>query len=176
MSLTLGITVSCTDGIQASIATLYAIDRDDITDLTLASGETLVYGTENLDSGKTWLTYEFEEDQAEFRQSLEGERGSYKVIQEVEIFVKGLSTAKNKAIQELIDSSTCGMVLIAKDTNGVYWVLGYNEEFGTTRPARIQGMEGGTMKALGEIPGDTLTFRATSTKRAYTATFTPTTA
>jgi len=166
MALTLGLTLSCTDAIAAGVKSIYIIDKSDVTSMTLASGTVSNYSTITLVSGKHWWEYDFEEDQAEFRETTEGERGSYKVTHEVEFYVKGLAQAKRDALQELIDNSVCGFVVAVKDSNDVIWIIGYSEEFTTTRAATVSGLENKTMKALGEIPGATVTLKSIDTKMA----------
>lgn len=166
MALTAHLTLDCTDGIAAGLKTIYIIDVDDLTSMTLASGSTSEYDTITLLTAKHFWTFDFEEDMAEFRESLEGERGSYKVTHEVEFFVKGLAEAKRDALQELISNSPCGFVVVAKDANDVHWVVGYSEEWLKERPARISGLENTTLKALAEIPGATVTLQSIDTDLA----------
>ncbi len=166
MSLTGGLTLVCGTGQAAGIKELYAIDIADLTSFTLASGSTSEYDTCTLVSAKFWRKFEFEQDQAEFRETVEGERGSYKVTHEVEIFVNGLAEAYRDAIQELIDNSPCGLILLVKDNTDVVHVMGYSADFLKTRPARIASVARTTLKALAEIPGSTIVLKSIDTDLA----------
>ncbi len=170
MALTSGLTLTCTDGFAAGLKALYLIDKADVA-FTLASGSTDTYDTVTLDSGKIWYQFEFEEDLAEFRETVEGERGSYKVTQEVEFFVKGLSATKRGDLQSLLDNSPCGFVAAVKDNNDVVWILGYNESFKLgERPVRVKSDTTTTLKALGEVAGSTIVLNCITKVKALTCT------
>ena len=167
MSLTGGLTLSCATAQAAGIKELYAIDIADLTSFTLASGSTSEYDTITLVTAKFWQKFEFEQDQAEFRENVEAARGSHKVTHEVEIFINGLAATYRDAIQELIDNSPCGLILLVKDNNDVVHVMGYSEDFAKTRPARVSSVANTTLKALAEIPGSTVVLQSIDTDLAF---------
>lgn len=171
MAITSGLTLTCTDGFAAGLKALYLIDKADLVSFTLTSASTDDYDTITLGTSKKWYKFEFEEDLAEFRETVEGDRGSYKVTQEIEFFVKGLSASKRGDIMQLLNSSPCGFYAIATDNNGINWVVGYNETFTLgERPVRLASDTTTTMKALGEVAGSTIVLRCITTVKALTTT------
>jgi hypothetical protein len=171
MAITSGISLLCTDGYKAGLKNLWLIDKADLISCTLTSGSTSDYDTITLGTSKKWYEFEFEEDLAELRVTVEGERGSYKVTQEIEFFVKGLSGTKMAAMDQLLDSSPCGMYAVCEDNNSVFWIIGYNETFtGGERPVRLASTNITTMKALGEVSGGTIVLRCITTEFPYTVT------
>lgn len=168
MALTQNLTQSCSAGKAAGIQTLYLIDKDDFTSATLASGSTSDYDTITLTSAKHFWTFEFEQDQAEFSESVEVERDSVKVTHSIEIFLPGVNASNRNAIQEIISSTPCGMIAVVKDNNGVNWLVGYTESQGKNRPVKLLTDETTTAKALGEANGSTVTLQSIDTTKAYT--------
>lgn len=172
MSLTGGLTLNCAAGKPAGIRAFYLIDKADFMSATLASGSTSTFETITLESGATWKKFEFEQDQAEMRENVEGERGSYKVTHEVEIYLPGITVDNRDAIQDFINNSACGFVSAVTDNNNVTWILGYSTAYGTDRPLRLLTDETTTAKALGEIPGSTVTFQSIDSDKACKTTAT----
>lgn len=170
MALTAGLTLACTAARAGGIKTVHFISAAELTSMTLASGSTVNYSTITLASGKKWYKYEFEEDMAEFRETTEGNKGSFLVTQEIEIFFPAMDSTNLGAIQKLYDESACGLIAIVTDSNDVKWVVGYNAEFLKERPLRVVSDNTTTNKALNETPGSTIVLRAIGTKKARTTT------
>jgi hypothetical protein len=169
MAITAGLTLACTDGFMAGIKKLYLIDKADLVSFSLASGSTEDYDTCTLGTSKKWWVFDFEEDLAELRWTVEGERGSYKVTIEIEAFIKGQSGTKTTALKQLIDNSPCGFYALVTDNNAITWVVGYNEDFiAGERPLRLASMNATTLKALGEVAGTTYILRCITTEPPYT--------
>ena len=162
--------MACTAARAGGIKTVHFISAADVTSLTLATGSTTVYGTITLGSGKKFYKYEFEEDMAEFRETTEGNKGSFLVTQEVEMFFPAMDATNLGAIQKLMDESACGLIAVVTDSNDVKWVVGYNPEFLKERPLRVVSDNSTTNKALNETPGSTVVLRAIGTKKARTTT------
>lgn len=172
MALTAGLTLACTNARAGGIKTVHFISAADLTSMTYASGSTSNYGTIALASGKKWYAFEFEEDMAEFRETVEGEKGSFIVTQEIELFFPRLDATNSAAIQNLMNESPCGLIGVVTDSNDTKWVVGYNAEFLKERPLRLVSDNSTTNKALNETPGSTVVLRAIATKKARTTTAT----
>lgn len=138
--------------------------------MTYATGSTSNYSTITLASGKKWYKFEFEEDMAEFRETIEGNKGSFIVTHEVELFFPGMDATNAAALQTLMNESACGLIGIVTDSNDTKWVVGYNAEFLKERPLRVVSDNTTTNKALNETPGSTVVLRAIATKKARTTT------
>ena len=174
MSIT-ALSLTCSSSRSAGIDKLYLIDVADLTSFTLASGLTSTYGTITLPTGNFWFEIEFEQDQAFYKQTIEGEmaRGMQpKVKHEVQIFINECSLTVRDALQDILDASPCGVFVVVKDNNAVYWAIGYCEDFLKTRPARPSALEYDSKMALGEVLGGTLTLEATNKKMGYKVTAT----
>ena len=168
MSLSSGLTLSCATGKAAGLQALYLIDAADFTSAALSSGTTSEYGTITLASGKKWYQFEFEQDYAEYRENVEGERGSYKVTHEIEFYVPGINSTNRDALQQILDNSPCGFMAVVTDSNGVNWLVGYTESLAKTRPVRLLTDASTTAKALGEVNGSTITLQSIDSEKAYT--------
>lgn len=172
MALASGLTLSCSTGRAGGISELYLISAADLTSMTLSSGSTSNFGTITLGSGKVWYKHEFEEDMAEFRETVEGTKGSYIVTQEIEVYFPAIDATNRLAIQNLMDESRCGVVALVKDSNATVWVVGYSSAFGKERPVRLISDNTTTNKALNETAGSTIVLQAISRTKACTTTAT----
>lgn len=170
MALTAGLTLACSTARAGGIKTVYFISPADLTSMTYSSGSTSNYGTIALASGKKWYKFEFEEDMAELRETTEGNKGSFIVTQELELFFPAMDATNRAAIQMLYDESACGLIAAVTDSNNLTWILGYNAEFLKERPMRVVSDNTTTNKALNETPGSTVVLRAIATKKARTTT------
>lgn len=129
------------------------------------------YATITLGSGKVWYQVDYEEDSAHWTETVEGERGLFKVTEEIEIFLPGLSTTSRDYIEDMMESSPCGMIAVVQDGCGVNWVVGYTDRFTNTRPLKVVSVSTTTTKEFNDATaGSTLTLRCTSNELARVAT------
>jgi len=167
------LSLTCSSSRSAGIDKLYLIDVADLTSMTLATGLTSTYGVITLTSGSVWKEIEFEQDQAFYKQTIEGEmaRGMQpKVKHEISIFINECSLAVRDALEDILDASPCGMFAVVKDNNGIYWVVGYCSDFLKTRPVRPASLEYDSKSGLGEVLGGTLVLSATNKKLGFKVT------
>tara|TARA_R110002167_G_scaffold305358_1_gene509496 strand:- start:4179 stop:4718 length:540 start_codon:yes stop_codon:yes gene_type:complete len=151
--ITAGFTKVCSAN-AGGVKNIWIGNRSDIaaTGFTLTSGE---YSAVTMEAAKVFFKFEFDEDTAEFRPAGAFENNTILVNSEVELGMSGLSTLMMARMQEILEVSACGMVVIVEDSNSVKWVVGYSENFPTNsttqgRPCKARTIEGVTGKALGD--------------------------
>lgn len=128
-------------------------------------------------SGKTFFKFEFSEDSAEFRPAAAIENNTAITTSEVEFALSGLTSTMRARMQEMLDTSPCGLVCIVEDSNSVKWVVGYSENFPTHvseagRPLKVSSIEGTTGKALSDPNQAVIVLSATANElpRVFTGT------
>jgi len=171
MGLTAAYTTSCSTARRGGVAAVRVIPQAALDTVTKTSGQS-DYGTVSFASGYTgWYKIDFEEDTAEWTETVDGPKANYMVTEEVTFLMAGLSRASRDYIEDLMDDSPCGVFMLITDGNGVNWLLGYTDDFTTDRPMKLVSVEGktGTMFNDEEV-GSKLTFRATSGELAHTVT------
>lgn len=170
MALTGAYTTTCTTARSGGVAKLYLIDEADLTSMTKGSGVSS-YATITLGTSKVWKAIDFEEDTAHWNQTVEIEKGMAKITNEIEIQLPGLSTAQRDYLEDIIESSRCGMVGIVQDGTGTNWAIGYGDTFGKTRPLKAVSIAGTTAKEFNDpAVGSTLTLRCTTNELAHAVT------
>ena len=117
-----GLSNTCGTGSTAGVAKFWAIPKDDITDVTFD-------GTGRVDSvtlaaGKIWYKYEFEDDTAFFNQALTINKSNVFIKHTLQWENAKMDTTKRNELMNLIECSLCGLVVIVKDNNGVFWFSG----------------------------------------------------
>lgn len=162
MALTAGYTRVCTTGSRASgIQTLYLVSASEVSTATLNTGST-EYSAFTLATGKRFWSFEFEQDQAEYRQTVTPNRfADPKVLHEIEIFADDISVILRTELALILTNHPCGYVAVVVDNNGVKWVVGYSQSFTSTRSMHVKDMKWATAKALGEVPGTSIIFEST---------------
>ena len=151
--ITAGLTKVCVLN-AGGLKNIWLANRKDlaVAGFTLAAGE---YTTVTMEAAKVFFKFEFDEDLAEFRPAGTIENNTAMVNSEIEFAMSGLSTLMFASMQELMETSPCGMVAIVEDSNSVKWVVGYSENFPTNvstqgRPLKARTIEGTTGKALSD--------------------------
>ena len=151
--LTAGFSKVCAAN-AGGVKNIWIANRDDIASagFTLTSGE---YSAVTMEATKVFFKFEFDEDTAEFRPAGTFENNTILVNSEVELGMSGLSTLMAARLQEMLEVSPCGMVIIVEDSNSVKWVVGYSENFPTNsstqgRPVKVRTIDGTTGKALSD--------------------------
>jgi hypothetical protein len=83
-----------------------------------------------------------------------------------------MNTSQRDAIQDVIDSTTCGMVAISEDANGATSVLGYSENQLLSRPLKVQSMESNSGASFTDANGTTVILASSDTEmpRVFTGT------
>jgi len=172
MAITGAYTQTCSDCRSGGMPKLYLIPEADLNSMAKASTGTS-YATITLGSGKKWFAIDFEEDTAHWNETVEGERGLYKVTEEIEIFLAGLGVTQRDYLEDLLESSPCGMVGVVQDGCGVNWVVGYTDRFGKTRPLKVVSINTTTAKEFNDpTAGSTVVLRCTSNELAHKTTAT----
>lgn len=124
--LTANLTKSCTTW-SGGIKRLYLVDKADVSSFTLSGG---VYTAVTMVSGKVFKEFEFYDDSCTRREnaSRNEQSGSVVINRELEFYIQGMDATYRARLQEILDSSTCGMIAICEDNNSNLWVDGYNEK------------------------------------------------
>lgn len=163
--LTAGFAKTCTAQ-SGGLKNLWLANREDIAaaGFTLTSGE---YSAVTMESAKVFYKFEFDQDSAELRWSQTMEGNSASVDNQIEFFLSKISTLMRARLQELQDTSPCGMVAITEDNNGVKMVIGYTENHPTNsaeqgRPLKLLTGEATTGKVFTDPNGSVLTMQATN--------------
>ena len=158
-----GYTKVC-DARSGGVKNIWIASRVNIssTGFTLTSGE---YSAVTMESGKVFYKFEFDQDSAEHRWSTSMEGLSASTDNQVEFYLGKLSTNLRARLQDITDSSPCGMVVIVEDNNSVKWVYGYTENHKCHitedgRPMRLLTAEAASGKAFTDPNGATVTLQA----------------
>ena len=151
--LTAGFSKVCVAN-AGGLKNIWLANRIDIAaaGFTLTSSE---YSAVTMESAKVFFKFEFDDDSAEFRPNASRENNTTLVKTEIEMAQSGLSTLMRDSLQEMLDTSPCGLIAIVEDSNSVKWVVGYSENFNSTsavqgRPLRAASVEATSGKALSD--------------------------
>ena len=151
------------------LVNVWLTDIANVSSFTLSGSE---YTAATMVSSAVFYSFGFEQDTAEMRNPSSRENYSTVVNHEIEFYLTKLNTAQRDALQDIIDSSTCGMCAIVEDANGNKWVLGYSENQTTARPLKLQSIESLTGKAFTDANGSTVILASSDTEmpRVFTGT------
>lgn len=155
MALTTGINKECiawTGGGER----LWLADKADVSSFTLTGGQ---YTAVTMVSGKVFKEYQFLDDSFELRQNTTRNEtsGSVMIEAELECTFQGLNNTIRTALQEIIASSTCGVIAIVEDGNDNKWVVGYGEQ--SKRALKISQMPVSTGKNQDDLTGAVMTLK-----------------
>lgn len=167
MVLTAGLTKICAAR-SGGLIELYLANVDDVTSFTLNSG-TGEYTAVTMGSGKKFYKFEFKQDSGERKEDGTMNDGAFSVKHSIEVFIENLSQDIRNRMQDIADSSACGMIAIVKDANAKMWVVGYNEKFLKQRPLKLENNAGASGKAFTDPNGTTVTLSTTDNE--YDRTF-----
>ena len=145
------------------LSKIFISDVDNVSTFTLVGDE---YTSVSMTDSNVFFKHEFEQDTATMRENASRESRSAVITHEVEFYLTKLSTVQRNAIQSIIDSSTCGVIVIAQDANGQKWVIGYSESQLLDRPLRMTSVEGTTSPAFADDNGSTIILASTDTELA----------
>lgn len=167
MAITAGRTRVCVP-ISGGVKTIWLVDAADVTSFTLTA---TAYTAVTMEPTKVFYKFEFDQDTAEFRENTErADNGGSITTQEVEWFFKGLSQADRDSLEEIVDSSTCGMIAIIEDQDGTMWTIGYSEKQLKERPLELASIASLTGKLFSDAKGSTTILSATTNELARTFT------
>lgn len=138
-------------------AALYLVAASEVTSMTKGTG-VQSYKTITMATGKVFKKYEFEEDICSLKQTVEANKGAYKVTNVIEVDFGKLDLTQRNAMQELLDANNCGFISIFVSNNGDMWVIGYDDKDNNDRPLRITGTAGDTKTDMMEPTNNMVTF------------------
>ena len=166
MTITAGLAVPC-EARSGGLAQVFLTDRDNVVSFTLTVD---LYTAVVMVGPAVFFKFEFEEDTAEYRENGSLENGSTQIIHEIEFYVPKLTQTNRNRLQELFDSSACGMIAIIEDNNNNFWVVGYSENFLLKRGLKVQSDAASSGKAFTDLNGDTIILASTDNEKSRTFT------
>lgn len=165
MAITSGRTKVC-QAVSGGVKTIWLADAVNVTSFTLGTTE---YNAVVMELTEVFYKFEFDQDTGEFRENSEqSDNGGIITTQELEFFFKGLSQADRDILEDIIESSTCGIIAIVEDQDGTKWVLGYSEKQLKERPLEVASIASLTGKLFSDAKGSTTILSATTNELART--------
>lgn len=142
---------------------LYLVDKADVTSFTLTSTQ---YTAVTMVSGKVFKEYQFLDDSFEWKEdsNRNADSGTTTVMDSIECFFQGQNNALRNSIEEIIASSTCGMIAIVEDNNDTKWVIGYGER--SKRAMKMSTGASTTGKKQDDLMGTTITLTVNTLEKA----------
>lgn len=146
-ALTTGFTLDCRNS-NGGIEAVYFTEIANKATLTSASG---LVSALTLSTGKQFFKYELRKKTSVFEQNIQvnNENGTVFYEQTLSVKLDKLEITKRNEILLLAQNN---LMVIIKDNNGVYWLMG------ETRGALLNGGKGSTGTAYGDMSGFELTF------------------
>ena len=138
--------VDCRDSV-GGIKEIYIANFDNVSSASNTSGQ---ISTISMVSGTKFFTFGLEKENAEYKNIATGslENGTTFYSSELIFTWKKMSAAQKNSLKLLAQAR---LMVIVKDANDVYWVMG------TTRAADGLTIENGSGKAFGDMNGATVT-------------------
>jgi hypothetical protein len=147
------------DGTNAGgVAQVFASKLVNVTSFTLAAGQKY-YDTVTMAATEVFQAYEFEQDTAQLTINTTAAGGAKKGSATLVMDLSKMDELLRDAVDELADTSYCGVVLVVKLTNGTRYVLGYNEADLKRRKCRLESAAQDSNKLAEEETKATLTFQ-----------------
>ena len=154
------------EAISGGVKTIYLADAINVTSFTLGTTE---YTDVVMEATEIFYKFDFDQDTAEFRENSErSDNGGAITTQELEFFFKGMSQVDRDHIEDIIESSTCGIIAIIEDQDGTKWVLGYSEKQLKERALEMASVATLTGKLFSDAKGSTIILNATTNELART--------
>ena len=167
MTLTAGLTKSCAAR-SGGVKTLWLADVASVTSFTLTGD---LYSAVTMNGGAVFYKYEFEQDKAEMKENdVVNENKSIVVTHNVDFTIGGWTQAIRENIQEILDSSICGVIAIAETQQGDMFVMGYSENFIAERGMFVSNGDSSTGLAFGDAIEHVITLESTDNEKARTYT------
>lgn len=102
-------------------------------------------------------TYEFREGEAFFSEETETVDGTIRVRHEITFSLERPDKDSANAMDEIINASANGIIAVVTTNNGVSFLVGYSEKFGTEQPLRIKNSHMTTGRQFQDITVETIT-------------------
>lgn len=154
---------------SGGVLTIFLAEREKFKSATL-DAEAEAYSAITMETGGKFVKYEFEQDNAEFKEELKYENGSLSVVKSIIFKIPTMDAASRKAVSEIADASFCGMIGVVSTPNKEAYLVGYGEDVKLERPLRISQSSGTTSKKLSDTHGEevTLTCEHSEKSRLFT--------
>jgi len=175
MSITAGFGITCaTSNCPAGIARVYLANKDDI-DTTVGiggftAGTTGIFTAVTMNGADTFFEFDFQDYTAEVREEPTPNANGcgYSWQQQLEMTFPCWTVEARNALDELVNSSCCGLVAIVERFDGSSWAFGYLEK----RHLKVLSAPAVTGKAITDSQSMVLTFQAITTEpmRSFTGT------
>lgn len=166
LTLQAGITRVC-GARSGGMSALYLADASDVTSFTQTGN---LWSAVTMVGAALFKKFEFEQDTASFKEDGGVENGSTKVDHTIEAYFGKMTQTNRDRMQDILDSSVCGVIAIIVDNNGQKWVAGYSTNFLKDRPLRKSVVAGDSGKAFTDQNGQTLTLSSTDNELMRTFT------
>lgn len=138
--------------IRAGVAAIHVAEVADVASFTKnPSGENWTAVTMVEDN--FFKKYEFKQGEAELKMDLVTENRATKSTNSIDFNMDKLSQESRDAVQELADKSACGLIVIVTTNQNEKWVLGYDNEFGSTYYCEFKTGTGTSGKAMTDLQG-----------------------
>lgn len=156
-TLTASFAIACRDS-KGGVQEVLITELENKNTFTVTAGEVTAF---TLDTGKKFWVYEQEIEKASFTENIQTSRENNSFFSEQDaslIIFKGSVAARN----EIMLLGQNRLMIIIKDNNGVYWLVG------AVNGARLEPSTFATGTAFGDMNGYTLNFKAKEADMAYT--------
>jgi hypothetical protein len=116
-------TKTCSKNVTGN-SQLWVAEAPNITSITITGGEVAAF---TMDSGKKFLEAQVDIDKLTRAEEGTGTGTNVSYLHKIEMVFSRLALGLNTYVDSLADASPCGMVTVTKDSNGTYWLTGWNE-------------------------------------------------
>jgi len=113
---------TCSKNIPGNSQIWFA-EAPNITSITITAGEVTAF---TMDSGKKFLEHQPKIDTLVRTQEGVGTGSNISYLHKIALKFAKLATGVNTMRNALSDASPCGIVAVTKDSNGTYWLTGWN--------------------------------------------------
>jgi hypothetical protein len=118
---------------------LFLTEVSNILDVTITSGEASAISMIN---GTSFKEIQADSDSIKRMEVGSGNASNFYIIHQVEFKCRKPRLALNTLIDSLADASACGIAAIVIDSNGLGWLIGWNETDEGTRALYLDEAEG----------------------------------
>lgn len=152
-----GINTSCESNV-GGIVEVYAQNKSDITAITLADGKVSAFTLASDAAAAAVLNFRKQTGSLTSTITVDDANGTQYVSSDLALRFAKMETAKRTSVIALAHAET---VLIVKDQNGKYWLLGYDN------PVTLSAGTGSTGTAMGDANEYALTLNDISAELPY---------
>jgi hypothetical protein len=103
---------------------IWITEASNITSITVTAGEAAAF---TMDSGKKFMEHQPEMDSLIRTQEGAGIGSNISYNHKIDMKFAKLALGVNTMRNALVDGSPSGMVAVVKDSNGTYWLVGWND-------------------------------------------------